>query len=161
VARGSILVCGPQLQVLVLTSEKGQNGVPALPEIHCCCKQKDFEYGIAGIDTYIWVSMQSDASAPGISDHGQRAPPEVHFGVSSACKQSMSMCAHLQVPDSNVRLCPVHSIESLVQKESNCPSRIDPSRHILVEARVVPEKGEEIQDDESEARKRDLCAYSA
>lgn len=104
--------------------------------------------------------MQSGASASGISDHGQRAPLEVHFGVSSACIQSISRCAHLQVPDSNIRLSPVHSIESLVQKESNCPSRIDPSGHILVEGRVVPEQCEEVQDDEAEARKCDLCACS-
>jgi len=39
-----------QLQVLSLTSEKCQNGVPALAKIHSGCKQEYLEYGIAGID---------------------------------------------------------------------------------------------------------------
>ena len=53
------------------------------------------------------------------------------------------------------RLRPIHSIESLIQKQSYSPRSVHPSRHILVERRVVPKERQEIQDDEAEAGERD------
>jgi len=51
---------------------------------------------------------------------------------------SINIYAELPILRSNLRLCPVHGIKCLVQEEPNCPSRINPSGHVLVKGRVVP-----------------------
>lgn len=55
------------------------------------------------------------------------------------------------------RLRAVHGIERLVEKEADCPTCIYPWRAILVKGRVVPEKGQEIDNHKAEAGESDLA----
>ena len=53
------------------------------------------------------------------------------------------------------RLGAVYRVEGLVEEEAQSPGCVDPGWHVLVEGRVVPEEGEEVDDDEAEAGEGD------
>ena len=53
------------------------------------------------------------------------------------------------------RLRPINRIKRLIQKQSNCPTRIHPRRHILIKRGIIPKQGQEVEDDEGEAGKGD------
>lgn len=53
------------------------------------------------------------------------------------------------------RLRSINGIESLVQEKTGSPRVVHPRRAVLVEGGVVPQHGDEIGDDEHEARESD------
>ena len=53
------------------------------------------------------------------------------------------------------RLSSINSVKCLIKKQSNSPRRIYPSWHVLVKRGIIPEKGQEIEDDEAETRESD------
>lgn len=55
----------------------------------------------------------------------------------------------------DIRLGAIDGIKGLVNEQAGGPCVVDPRRTILVERRVVPEQGEEVGDDEHEARQGD------
>ena len=55
-------------------------------------------------------------------------------------------------PSENIRLGAIDRIERLVQEKANGKGPIDPCWHILVHCWVVPEHGQEVDDNEAEAR---------
>ena len=57
---------------------------------------------------------------------------------------------------SSAGLTSIHSVECLVKEESNSPAGVHPSWTVLVQCRCVPEHGEEIDDNEAEAREGNL-----
>ena len=56
----------------------------------------------------------------------------------------------------HLRLCPINSIKGLVEEKTNRPASIHPSWHVLVEGRIVPQESKEVEEDEAEARQRNL-----
>ncbi len=56
----------------------------------------------------------------------------------------------------NLRLGAVDRVEGLVQEKSDSKGPVDPRRHILVHGGVVPQHGQEVDNDKAEARQCDL-----
>lgn len=54
-------------------------------------------------------------------------------------------------------LASVHSVERLVQEESNRPAGVHPWGTVLVQGRCVPKQGEEVDYDEAKAGERYLA----
>lgn len=71
--------------------------------------------------------------------------------IDAVVKQLAQRTALLRPPS----LATVDGIESLVQEQAEGPAVIDPAGAILVEGGVVPQQGEEVDDDEHEAREGD------
>jgi hypothetical protein len=55
-----------------------------------------------------------------------------------------------------LRLTPIHSIECLVEEQSNRPACIYPWRTVLVKSWIIPKHSNEIDYDEAKAGKGDL-----
>ena len=53
-------------------------------------------------------------------------------------------------------MCTVHRVKGLVQEKPDGPGCVHPGGHILIEGRVVPQQGEEVDDDKAEAGQGDL-----
>lgn len=49
------------------------------------------------------------------------------------------------------RLCTIYCIECLVEEQANRPGCVNPAWHILVESRVVPKQGQEVDYNKAEA----------
>jgi hypothetical protein len=60
---------------------------------------------------------------------------------------------------SSAGLTSIHGVECLVKKESNSPAGIHPAWTVLVQRWCVPEQGEEIDDNEAEAREGNLSRH--
>lgn len=54
------------------------------------------------------------------------------------------------------RLRAIHSVKCLVYEQADRPARVHPRRADLVERRSVPQHGDEVCDDETEAQESDL-----
>lgn len=54
-------------------------------------------------------------------------------------------------------LAPVDGIKGLVEEQPYRPTEVDPWWTILIQSGSIPEQSEEVSDDKSKTRKRDLC----
>lgn len=57
--------------------------------------------------------------------------------------------------DGYSRLRAIDGVKGLVEEEADGPGIVDPRRAVLVQGGVVPEEGEEVEDDEHEAAQGD------
>lgn len=53
-------------------------------------------------------------------------------------------------------LCTIYCIEGLVKEQADREGQVYPRGHVCIEGRVIPEHGEEVQDDEAETSQGDL-----
>lgn len=73
----------------------------------------------------------------------------------SSCRAG-SASANLQAGCFSLRLGSVHSVKGLVEEKADCKGPVHPGRHVLVHCRIVPQHGQEVDDDEAEAGEGDL-----
>lgn len=76
-----------------------------------------------------------------------------HTSVSSMlAQQQLKSLFHRSV---HSRLGAIHGIKGLVQEQSNGPAVVDPAGTVLVEAWIVPQQRQEVDDDKREAGESD------
>lgn len=69
----------------------------------------------------------------------------------------VSQCASTHPASSNqrckdLRLRAIHRVKGLVKEQSNGPREVNPSRAVLIERGVIPQKGQKIGNDKQESR---------
>lgn len=91
--------------------------------------------------------------------HDRKARPADHSASFSGYENQISKTGIPNTntsPDDRLRLHPIHRIKGLIQPQAQGPGGIDPRGTILIQSRIIPEHGQEVGDDEHEARKSDL-----
>lgn len=139
------------------TSEESEHCFPALTHIGRSRKKQDFECGVQGINACkISASEICDCEICGTMikqfPEGSTLLRPSSTNRSAGSKPAQLSSWRKAFPD--LRLRTIHRIEGLVQEQADRPARIYPRWAVAVQRRIVPEHGEEV--DDNEARKLDM-----
>jgi hypothetical protein len=99
---------------------------------------------------------QRQDSLPALSEvHSRREQQHLEGCVDSidSMVKQLAQGAALVCP---ACLASIHGVESLVEEETDGPAEVYPRRAVLIQSRRVPKQGDEVEDDETESRERDL-----
>lgn len=111
-------------------------------------KDQDLEGGVEGIDTMV-KELSQGTGLLGSS-------PARH--ILASFQYFPQSRYHLQIvylSRSNSRLRSVNGVKGLVQEQADGPRVVDPGRAIGIQARVIPQEGQEVGDDKGEAGEGD------
>lgn len=138
-----------------LTSKQSSYRLPALAHVLGCGKNEDLQRRVQGIDTVI-EKLTEGSGLFGSSS------AEIRLKVSSldttrAPSSSIHGKQRVEAPEKtrDLRLGTVNSVKRLVEQQSDGPAVVHPAWTVLIQRGVVPQHGQEIDDDEHESRQGD------
>ena len=122
------------------TAKQHKHSLPSLAEVHSSREKQHFQAGVQRVNTVI-----------------EELAERTGLACAAPVKHLRSARTHQVLQEAqNSRLSTIHSVESLIQEETNSPRPVHPNRAILVHVRGVVKHSRDVRDHEAKARERDL-----